>query len=211
MFGAMAKRRRPTRAVRRRIRQTLANAARRARGAAVGEEPAALLRVARHVAQLDYLLSQGAITADMARAGARFARDFEHSATVPGRLVGRYEADVIRRPGKGSAPPDTPATIAARERFEAAVLELGPMWGITFHVAVCNLEPGVWGVPPGGENSDAMTLLRLGLAALERHYARRLSSLTGKLSGPPAEVPTAMPPPAAAERATGRTPPPRWA
>ena len=175
--GLMAKRRRPARAVRRRVKQTLANAARRERGAAAVEEIATRPRIARHVDQLDHLLTRGAITEIAAQAGSRFARDFEHRRTAHGRLVGRYEVDLIRRPGKGSPPPDTPGTIAARERFEAAVLELGPLWAIRFDVAVADLEPGTWGTPPGRENVDALALPAATSASRpwRRHYDRRLS------------------------------------
>jgi hypothetical protein len=87
MLGAMASRRRAVRAARRRAKRTLENAARRERAAEAAEDDRP--RVARHVDQLDHLLTEGAITADMAKAGNRFARDFERSATVIGRLGGR--------------------------------------------------------------------------------------------------------------------------
>jgi hypothetical protein len=166
----MAKRRRPTRAARRRAERQKANAAARERAAGATEAAEEdLPRVARHVDQLDHLLTRGAISQDMAKAGARFTRDYERSMTLSARLVGRYESDVIRPP-KGQAPPDTPLTFAARERFEAAVHELGPLWRIVYHVAVTDQPPESWGVASGHRNGDAAALLRLGLATLGQHY-----------------------------------------
>ena len=82
---------------------------------------------------------------------------------------------IIRQPGKWCGPPDTPGTIAARERFEAAVNALGALASITIHVAICDLDPSVWGVPVGQRNDDALAVLRLALAVLGEHYSRRLS------------------------------------
>ena len=174
---AGARRRKAVRAARRRAKRTVENLQRRERAQeAVEEKEDWHPRIARHVAWLDHLHNDGAITADQARAGARFRRDFERSATAPGRLVGRYQADIIRRPGKGSAPPDTPNTIAARERFERACDALGPLASIVLHVAVADQDPTSWGTPTGQQNGDAMALLRLGLATLALHYAGRYSN-----------------------------------
>jgi hypothetical protein len=173
----MIRRRRAARAARRRIERTLENTAARERAQAAieGEEQEEKLppRTARHVDQLDLLLTRGAITYDQAKAGAKFNRDYERSMSTIGRLVGAYDADLIRRPGKGSPPPDTPASIEARERFEAAGAVLGPLLGIALHVCVLDQPPESWGVPPKHQNGDATALLRLALAVLTQHYSSR--------------------------------------
>ena len=90
------RRRRVSRAARRRAKRETENALARARGqesATAAEEDEFRPRVGRHVAQIDHLLTEGAITTDMTRAGHRFAHDYERSMTMVGRLVGRYEAD----------------------------------------------------------------------------------------------------------------------
>ena len=99
---AGARRRKAVRAARRRARRTVENLQRRERAQEAPGREEWRPRVARHVGQLDYLHMKGAISADQAKAGSRFCRDFERSATAPGRLVGRYEAN-IRRPGKRNA------------------------------------------------------------------------------------------------------------
>jgi hypothetical protein len=191
MVGAMAMRGRAkaNRAARRKAKRTAENLARRERAAEVAEAEDDIPRVARHVDQLDHLLMKDAITLDMAMAGGRFARDFERSASVLGRLVGRYEADIIRRPRKSGPPPDTPWTIRARQRFEAASDRLGPLWAIVFHVSVTDQPPESWGVQAGYRNGDALALLRLGLAALAQHYGgarggRADRSLNTSATGP---------------------------
>ena len=172
---AGARRRKAARAARRRARRTVENtlARERAQEAADEEKEERRPRIARHVGQLDYLHTNGALSADQAKAGGRFGRDFQRSATAPGRLVGRYEADVIRRPGKGSPPPDTPSNIAARERFERACDALGPLCGVVIHVAVLDLPVESWCATNGAANGDAIGLLRFGLAVLAAHYAGR--------------------------------------
>jgi hypothetical protein len=140
----MAKRRRVTRAERRRAEREAANRAARERAveAAAEAEDANRPRYARHVGELDRLARNGIISEDQARAGHRFARDFQLSATTSARLIGRYlDLGMPQRPGKAIAPPDTPGTLAARERFEHAVQALGPLTAIVVHTAICDLSP----------------------------------------------------------------------
>jgi Domain of unknown function (DUF6456) len=157
-----------TRAARRRAEKQRVKAAARERGEEAAEDAKTRPRNARHAAQLDVLLHRCVITTDQARAGGRFSRDFQMSGSV----IGRYEAGMPRPPKKYSAPPpDTPHAIEARERFERAVVALGPLAPIMLHVCICDRLASTWGAN-GKPNGDAVGLLRYGLAVLDMHYAR---------------------------------------
>jgi hypothetical protein len=161
-----------TRAARRRAEKQRVNTAARERGEEAAEDAKTRPRNARHAAQLDVLLHRHVITADQARAGGRFSRDFRMSGSVIGRLIGRYEANMPRPPKKYSAPaPDTPSVIEARERFEQAQSALGPLSPIAIHVCVVDLPASTWGAN-GKPNGDAVGLLRYALSVLAVHYSR---------------------------------------
>jgi hypothetical protein len=172
-----------TRAARRRAERTKANAAARERGVEAveaAEDAKSRPRNARHAGQLDILLNRHAITADQARAGGRFSRDFHLSDTVIGRLIGRYEAGMPRPPKKYSAPaPDTPSTIEARERFEQAQAALGPLAPIVIHVAICDLPPSEWCATADRLNGDARAVLRFALRPLPGTMPDRDTRSTG--------------------------------
>jgi Domain of unknown function (DUF6456) len=172
-----------TRAARRRAEKQKLNAETRERGVEAVEAAKTRPRNARHAAQLDVLLHRHVISADQRRAGRRFARDFQMSGTMIGRLVSRYEAGMPRPLKKYSAPPpDTPHAIEARERFERAVAALGPLAPIMLHVCICDLPASTWGAN-GKPNTDAPGLLRYCLAVLGVHYVR-VSSAMATLAEP---------------------------
>jgi Domain of unknown function (DUF6456) len=186
-------RRRPTRAGRRRAEKEAANLAARERGVAAAEEAKTRPRVARHVDQLDQLLMRREISADQAAAGMRFQGDFRRagSATI-GRLVGTYEANMPRPPKKYQAPGADPlAAVVARERFEQACRELGPLCAVVIHVAVLDQPAEEWGATPERRNGDALALLRLGLATLNLFYGRQRYGAA--INGFPAAVPMGAP------------------
>jgi hypothetical protein len=106
-----------------------------------------------------------------------------------GRLIGCYEAGMPRPPKKYQAPGADPlAAVVARERFEGACRELGPLAAIVIHTAVLDQAPEEWGATPERRNGDALALLRLGLATLHVHYGRQRYGAT--INGFPAAVPT---------------------
>ena len=186
----MAKRNR-TRAQRRRLEKQKLNLEAIQRGEEAAEDAKTRPRNARHAAQLDVLLNRHVITVDQARAGGRFARDFQRSGTVIGRLISRYEPGMPRLPKKyQSPPPDAPDTIEARERFEQAIAALGPLAPIVIHVAICDLPASAWGAN-GKSNGDAIGLLRYALAVLGLHYTatRYPTANSAALAGPPANQP----------------------
>jgi Domain of unknown function (DUF6456) len=127
-------------------------------------------KYARTRTQLETLEARGGITLDQKRAGDRLAKDYARSNTTIGRLVGRYEANMPRRPGYG-APPDTPLSIVARERYDNAMKAVGP-WlnGILFHVCITDLPPSGWGPMNGKAALDGPPILRLALDALISFY-----------------------------------------
>jgi hypothetical protein len=180
-----------TRAARRRAEKQRANAAARERGEEAVEDAKTRPRTARHAAQLDVLLHRHVITVDQARAGGRFKRDFRMSGTAIGRLIGRYEPNLPKKPKRYAAPPpDTPHAIEARESFERAVGALGPLAPVTIHVAICDLPASAWGAN-GKPNGDAIGLLRYALSVLALHYVRVSSPrvIEGDAAAPPAIQP----------------------
>jgi hypothetical protein len=169
-----------TRAARRIAERTKRNASAIDAGVEAEEEARTRPRNARHAAQLDVLLHRHVITPDQARAGGRFSRDFHLSGTVIGRLIGRYEAGMPKKPKKYAAPAaDAPSTIEARERFELAQTALGPLVPIVIHVAICDLPPSEWCATADRLNGDARAVLRFALSTLARHYAGQRYALNG--------------------------------
>jgi hypothetical protein len=168
-----------TRAARRIAERTKRNAAAVDAGVEAEEAARTRPRNARHAAQLDVLLHRHVITPDQARAGGRFSRDFRLSGTVIRRLIGRYEANMPKKPKRYAAAPDTPSTIEARERFEQAVAALGPLVPIVIHVAICDLPPSEWCATADRLNGDARAVLRFALSTLFRHYAGQRYALNG--------------------------------
>jgi Domain of unknown function (DUF6456) len=169
-----------TRAARRIAERTKRNAAAVDAGVEAEEDAKTRPRNARHAAQLDVLLHRHVIMVDQARAGGRFSRDFHLSGTVIGRLIGRYEPNLPKKPKRYSAPPpDTPGAIEARERFEQAMAALGPLVPIVIHVAICDLPPSEWCATADRLNGDARAVLRFALSTLARHYAGQRYALNG--------------------------------
>jgi hypothetical protein len=172
---------------RNRTRAARRNAERREKNAAALELATELAveaeeRPKRHFARtktvLETLEARGAITLDQKRAGDRLARDYARSNTMIGRLIGHYEANVPRRPGYG-APPDTPMSIVARERYDNAMKAVGPhLNSILFHVVVTDLPPSHWGPLNGLAVAEGPKLLRVALDSLAAHYGgtRRLAA-----------------------------------
>jgi hypothetical protein len=172
-----------TRAARRRAEKQKLNAAARERGEEAAEEAKTRPRNARHAAQLDVLLHRHVITIDQARAGGRFGRDFWMSGSVIGRLIGRYEPNLPKKPKRYSAPPpDTPHAIEAREAFEQACQALGPLSPIALHTCICDLTPSAWGAN-GKPNGDAVGLLRYALSVLAVHYTAAASAASVRSGG----------------------------
>jgi hypothetical protein len=159
-------------AARRIAERTRRNAAAVDAGVEAEEDAKSRPRNARHAAQLDVLLHRHVISHDQARAGGRFSRDFHLSGSVIGRLIGRYEPNLPKRPKRYSAPaPDTPSAVEARERFEQASRALGPLAPIAIHVCVVDLPASTWGAN-GRPNKDGIAILRLSLSVLSLHYFR---------------------------------------
>jgi hypothetical protein len=179
--SAMARRRRPTRADRRRAEKEAANRLARERGAVAAEDAADVNRprVARHVDQIDQLVTRREISADQAAAGMRFAGDFRRAGTATlGRLVGRYGPNLVAPPKRYQQPANDPiAAVQARARFEQACRELGPLAAVVIHTTVLDQAPEEWGASPTRRNGDALALLRLGLATLRLWYDQQLSEL----------------------------------
>jgi hypothetical protein len=209
----MARRRRPTRADRRRAERTAANRLARERGAVAAEEAKTRPRVARHVDQLDQLLARREISADQACAGMRFKGDFRRAGMVTiGRLIGRYEPNLAAPPKRYQAPGADPlAAIVARERFEGACRELGPLCAVVIHTAVLDQAPEEWGATPERRNGDALALLRLGLATLHLWYGRQRYGQLSELPVLPRATPGASAAPATTDpriRLNGAAAPP---
>jgi hypothetical protein len=79
-----------------------------------------------------------------------------------------------------------PRQVAARERFEKALMLLGPLARIVLHVAVLDLPTADWHRP-----RDAVPILRLALDGLADHY--RLpdaDSVVGRINGSAADLST---------------------
>jgi hypothetical protein len=136
-------------------------------------------KFARSRTILETLEARGAINLDQKRAGDKLAKDYVRSNTTIGRLIGHYEANMPRRPGYG-APPDTPMSIVARERYDNAMKAVGPrLNSILFHVCVTDLAPIHWGPPNGEAAVEGPKLLRVALDALITFYdggSRRLAA-----------------------------------
>jgi hypothetical protein len=96
--------------------------------------------------------------------------------TNPARLASRYEANMLRAPKRYQASADTPASLQARERFEAAMKAVGPwLSGIVIHTAICDEPVTQWGPLNGRAQSHGLPVLLVALDALCVHYgdARR--------------------------------------
>jgi hypothetical protein len=164
--------RRKTRAARRIKERTRRNALAREAAAEIAEEQKRpKLKNARHKTQLELLASRGNIREEHHKAGARLARDYAMSKTIPTALIGRYEANMPRPPKKYQAPNDAPSSIAARERYDAAMAAVGPFLnGILFHVCVVDLPVAEWGPLNGRAKSHGVPVLYSALDALCWHY-----------------------------------------
>jgi hypothetical protein len=120
---------------------------------------------------------RGQITTEHRKAGERIERDYRLSQTYPARLVSRYEANMPRPPKRYQASADTPSSIRARERFEAAMSAVGPwLSGIVIHVAVCDEPVTQWGPLNGRAQSHGLPVLLVALDALCAHYGRRVTA-----------------------------------
>jgi hypothetical protein len=120
------------------------------------------------------LASRGNISQEHRRAGERLERDYRRSDTIPTRLVGRYEANLPKAPKTYQFAADAPDSIAARERFEAAMQAVGPFLnGILVHVAICDLPVAEWGPMNGRAKNHGPPVLLVALDALCAHYGER--------------------------------------
>jgi hypothetical protein len=181
----MARRRRPTRAERRRAEREAANRLARERGAAAAGDVPVSLRIARHQHQLDRLEQDGVLTGEQARAGHRLYRDYQGGGAVTRLRMPLYQP--------GARPPkrhrvlslDSPGTLAARARFEAALRAAGAHAPILVHTCLCDLPPTAW-QPALGANGPGHPIEQLseGLTLLAKHYAEARISV-------PAPAPTA--------------------
>jgi hypothetical protein len=132
-------------------------------------------KYSRVKSQLELLAARGNISQAQRQAGERLERDYYDSNTIPCRLIGRYEVTLEQAPKRyqgGGA--DTPANIAARERFEAAVAAVGPgLADELLHVAVLDLRGRVG--PMNGPGHDAWDAgaVYTALDALCAHYGER--------------------------------------
>jgi hypothetical protein len=79
-----------------------------------------------------------------------------------------------RQPKRYQANADTPASIVARERYDAAMKTVG-RWlsGIIVHVCITDEPAMAWAPLNGKAATDALPLLRQGLDALVWHYNER--------------------------------------
>jgi hypothetical protein len=111
---------------------------------------------------LERLRNRSSITLHQFQAGDRLYRDYLARGSQIGRLTMRYEPPTTRTPGAR----DTPGSIAARERFEAALRDAGRgLAPILMHVCITDELPTTWPGPTGG-----LPLLRVALDVLVDFY-----------------------------------------
>jgi hypothetical protein len=131
-------------------------------------------RYSRSKTVLELLEQRGSITVEHRRAGERLERDYRDSQTNPARLVSRYEAKMPKPPKRYRGNADTPASIRARERFDAAMQVVGPwLSGIVVHTAICDLPVTEWGPLNGRAQSHGLPVLLVALDALCADYGER--------------------------------------
>jgi Domain of unknown function (DUF6456) len=145
----------------RRIKEkTAKNKATREQGQNVDEEAPVKLERARHITQLELLLSRGNITDRQYEAGDRLYRDWRASGSEP-RLVPQYTRE-IGLGGDGFAE----YQVDARYRFQLALAALNPRQrAVAIHVCLLDEKLASW----TGERlviSESMMLLREALDAL---------------------------------------------
>jgi hypothetical protein len=113
-----------TRAARRIAERTRRNAEAVAAGIELAEDRPKRRRVVRFKTQLETLEARSAITMEQKRAGERLAQDYASSNSTIGRLTASYEPR-LRSKSKYQQTPDTPLSVAARERYDNALKEAG--------------------------------------------------------------------------------------
>jgi hypothetical protein len=149
-------------------KKTAQNLAAREQGQAAADEAAVpILKSARHISQLQLLLSRGNITDRQYKAGDQLYRNWRASGSEP-RLAPSYMREVGL--GLGGT---IEYQIGARRRFEQAMLALKPeQRSIAFHVCLMDQRLALWTglmVPI----SEAMKLLRETLDDLEHWNENR--------------------------------------
>jgi Domain of unknown function (DUF6456) len=152
------------------LQRTAKNAAAREAGAAEAEDRPKRNRQVRHRTRLEELEARGVISPEQKNAGDRLCRDYYSSNTMIGRLTASYEPR-MRSHQKYQAVPDTPRSVAARQRFDNALAAAGPLAAILVHVCVTDLAPSAWGPANGKAAEDGPALLRLGLDTLVEFYS----------------------------------------
>jgi hypothetical protein len=116
------------------------------------------------------LVSRSSITLPQKHAGERLYRDWVVSGSQIGRLTMRYEPPTTRTTGAR----DTPGSIAARERFEAALRDAGrgPS-AMLMHVCVTDEPPSTWPGLNGRAATEGPAVLRMALDGLVEFYRAR--------------------------------------
>jgi hypothetical protein len=118
------------------------------------------------VSVLELLFGRGGISERQLAAGERLATDFRIAGDTP-HVTMKY-AVRLEIPTKGSRafrPDPSAAQVDHRRRFEAAILELGPLADVAIHACVLDQPLAIWTRP-----RDGPALLRLALDALADHY-----------------------------------------
>jgi Domain of unknown function (DUF6456) len=159
-------------------------------GVTLAEDRPKRNRQVRHRTRLEELEARGVISPEQKNAGDRLCRDYYSSNTIIGRLTASYEP-TMRSRQKYQAVPDTPRSVAARQRFDNALAAAGPLAAILVHTCVTDLAPSAWGPANGKAAEDGPALLRLGLDTLVEFYSgnrygtRRHEPKGAALTGPP--------------------------
>jgi hypothetical protein len=124
-------------------------------------------RNARFQRVLERLGNRSTITLHQFQAGDRLYRDYVASSSQIGRLTARYEPPTTRAPDAR----DTPGSIAARERFEAALHTAGRgLAPILVHVCTTDESPTSWAGLNGKAETDGLPALRVALDVLVEFY-----------------------------------------
>jgi hypothetical protein len=124
-------------------------------------------RNARFQRVLERLRNRSSITLHQFQAGDRLYRDYMTSGSPLGCLTMRWEPPTPR----GSGSRDTPGSIAARERFDAALREAGRgLAPILMHVCVTDEPPTSWAGLNGKAETDGLPVLRVALDTLIAFY-----------------------------------------